>query len=64
MQMINSDNNMQEGELERFNSTEEPTLQDFYSQNQEESKGKAIPFVEVNEADELEISAEAMTLLN
>ena len=31
---------------------------------QESSNGKAIPFVIVNDADELEISSEAMTMLD
>ena len=44
-------------ELERFNSTEEVTIQEYYDQAQQESSnGKAIPFVIVNDADELEIS--------
>ena len=36
----------------------------YYAQSQEEDAGKAIPFVVVNDADELEISTDAMTLLD
>ena len=62
--MIDTENNLQE-ELERFNSTEDVTIQEYYDQTmQESSNGKAIPFVIVNDADELEISSEAMTMLD
>ena len=62
--MIDTENHLQE-ELERFNSTEDVTIQEYYDQTmQESSNGKAIPFVIVNDADELEISSEAMTMLD
>lgn len=61
--MLDTDNNVQE-ELERFNSTEDAVMQDYYVQSQEQAQGKAIPFVNINDADELEISSEAMTLLD
>ena len=62
--MLDAENNLQD-ELERFNSTEDVTIQEYYeSAQQETSNGKPIPFVIVNDADELEISTEAMTLLD
>ena len=54
--MLDAENNLQD-ELERFNSTEDVTIQEYYDQTlQETSNGKAIPFVIINDADELEIS--------
>ena len=54
-----------ENELERFNSCEEIQVQEYEEQSiSAKVSGHPIPFVIVNEADELEISSEAMTLLD
>ena len=54
-----------EHEFERFNSCEEIQVQE-YEEHSVDAKigGHAIPFVIVNDAEELEISSEAMTLLD
>ena len=54
-----------EHEFERFNSCEEIQVQEYEEQSvQAKVNGKPIPFVVVTDSEELEISSEAMTLLD